>query len=429
MMDCPIRMVPVAPGRLPILGHIPVLWRNPLRFLESLRTVGDIVRVDLGNWPVYVLTSPELVREALTGRAASLARGRIYDRARSLFGNGLATSDGALHHRQRRLIQPAFHRARIAGYADIMCHHAAELAAGWQPGQRIDVDTAMHDLTMRTVVSALFSADLGPAATEVRQLMPVVMKGIATRMVTPKRLDNWPIPANRRFDLAAARLRHIVSTVIAAYRADGCERDDLLSMLSATTMTDEQVCDEVISLLMAGTETPGLTLAWTFHELAAHPDAERRLHAELDTVIGDRPVTHDDLPRLTYTSQILNEALRLHSVLLFTRRATATTNLGGVVIPPGTEVAYSPYALHRDPRVYGCPARFDPDRSSTRLFAPFGAGHHKCIGDFFAMTEMQITLATIAGRWRLRPAPGHRVREVIAEVPRPNALPMVVERR
>jgi cytochrome P450 len=444
-MDNTLLPVPVAPGRLPLVGHTLAILLGPLRFLGSLGRVGGIVRVDLGSWPVYVLTTPALVREALTTRSATLSRGRIYDRASVLFGTGLATSTGEFHQRQRRLVQPAFHHRRIAGYAAVMRRCAAELAGSWQPGQRVAVDVAMHDLTLRTVVGTLFSAELSQsAAAEVQRLMPVVMKGIAVRMIMPRRLDGWPIPVNRRFDAASARLRRVVGEVVAAYQADQRDRDDLLSVLlaardaeSGATMTDAQVCDEVVSLLMAGTETPGNTLAWTFHEIARHPEVESRLHTEIDALGADQALDVDAAAKLAYTSQVLNEVLRLHPVLLFTRRATAPTQLGGVSIPTGAEIAYSPYALHRSPCLYPEPMTFDPDRwlpersanIPPQTFSPFGSGHHKCIGDAYAWAEMSIVLATIARRWRLRPIGGHRVREIIAEVPRPNALPMVVEPR
>jgi cytochrome P450 len=270
----------------------------------------------------------------------------------------------------------------------------------------------------------LFSTDLGQAAAaEIQRLMPVVMTGIAVRMITPRQLDGWPIPPNRRFDRAASRLRQVIEQVIEAYRTQP-PGDDLLSMLLA--MTDQQACDEVISLLMAGTETPGNTLAWLLHEIGRHPEVERRLHAEIDAA-GPRP----DLSKLTYTSQVINEVLRLHPVLLFTRRVTAPTVVADTELPVGTELAFSPYALHRDPGLYPDPARFDPDRwqSAGRLFQPFGAGRHKCVGEAFAWTELHIVVATLVRRWRLVPAAGHVVREVVAEVPRPNALPMVVQPR
>lgn len=440
MIESTLRSVPTAPGRMPLLGHTLALARDPLRFLESLRDVGNVVRVDLGNWPVFMLTTPELVREALVVRPSSLARGRIYDRARALFGDGLATSEGVLHRQQRRLVQPAFHRRQIAEYTGKMNRHAEELAASWRPGQRVAVDQAMRELTLRIVVDVLFATDLSRAsAAQVQRLVPTIMNGIAIRMITPRRLDHWPIPPNRRFDAAATQLRGIVDDVVAQHRSPGSEPDNLLTLLTTARdadgglpMSDTQLRDEATSLLIAGAETPATTLAWTFHELAAHPEVERRLHAEVDAVTENRPISLDMLGRMEYTRRVLTEVLRRHSVLLFTRRATEDTELGGIPIPAGTEIAYSPHALHRDPHLYSEPSRFDPDRwltdahSSSQSFNPFGIGHHRCVGEAFAWSEMVVVVAAIARRWQLRPAKGYVVREVAAEVPRPSALPMVV---
>lgn len=440
-----LRSVPEAPGRLPVLGHLVALARNPFRFLESLRTVGDIVRVDLGNWPVYMLTTSTLVREALVTRSSSLARGRIYDRARILFGNGLATSEGSFHRQRRRLVQPAFHQHRIARYADAMRHHTDELIASWEPGQQVAIDRVMRELTLRIVADALFSVDVDSTnIAEVQHHVPTIMSGIAARMLTPRCLDHWPIPSNMRFDAASARLREVVMELIDSRRQSNREREDLLSILLAArdtdsdeAMSDAQVCDEVISLLIAGTETPATTLAWTFHALAVHPEVEHRLHTEVDAVGGDLLVDVGGIGKLEYTGRVLNEVLRLHPVLMFTRRAMSESQIGGRCIPPGTEIAYSPYALHRDPQVYPQPIRFDPDRwlprrtadLPPRTFNPFGVGQHKCIGDSFAWTEMNIVVATIARHWRLHTVAGHSVRQVIAEVPRPNALPMITQPR
>ena len=416
--------------------------RDPLAFLRSLRAHGDIVRVNLGNHPVYFLTSPALVHEILVTQAGNFARGRIYDRTRALFGNGLATSDGTFHRQQRRLVQPVFHRPRIEGYIEVMSRDAQALAQSWRPDQLVAVDEAMYELTLKTTVGALFTSDLGrTAADEIHRLMPIIMKGIPLRMITPKLMDRWPIPTNRRFDAAARRLRRLVHDVIAAHPADGPTDTDLLSVLLSAgathALSDDQICDEVISILLAGTETPASTLAWALHELATHPDIERRLHTEIDTVVGTRPVEHSDLAKLDFTRQVLTEVLRLHAVLLFTRRATTDTELGGTRIPAGTEIAYSPYALHRDPDLYPQPTRFDPDRlhpdqaakASRAAFQPFSAGRHKCIGDNFAWAQMLATVATIAARWRLRPADERAVREIPAVVPRPKSLPMIVTPR
>ncbi|WP_342234516.1 cytochrome P450 [Inquilinus sp. OTU3971] len=441
-MDRPLREVPAAPGRLPILGHGLALAHAPLRFLESLRISGEIVRIDVGAWPVYMLTSPGLVHEALVAYAPYLVRGRIYNRARPLFGNGLAVSDGELHKQQRRLVQPAFRPQRIAAYADIMSRRASELTRSWRAGQQVAFDRAMHELTLQVVVSALFSAEIDRSVSaELLRLMRVIMQGIALRAVLPRRLDSWPLPVNRRFTAAATRLRQMVDEIIMAGR--GQNRGDLLSLLLAAHEADggaipvSQIRDEAISLLVAGTETPATTLAWTFHELSRRPEIERRLHAEIDTVVGDGPIGIAELEKLEYTQRVLMEVLRLYPVLMFTRRTIAEIALDGVCIPSGTEIAYSPYALNRDPDLYPDPTGFDPDRwlperdahLPPRTFTPFGSGHHRCIGEAFAWTEMSILVATITRRWRLRPADERPVRKVVAEVPRPDALPMVLESR
>ncbi|WP_030426587.1 cytochrome P450 [Allokutzneria albata] len=412
-----LRSVPVAPGRLPGIGHLGALARGPLEFLVALRGSGDIVRVDLGPKPVYFITAPRLHRQALT--TPGFSRGRIYERARTLFGNGLATSDGALHLRQRRLVQPLFHRAHVESYLEMMAAQARALVDSWEHGRVVAVDRAMSDLMLKIVVNALTSRDIGrSAAAEIHRLMPVIMKGIALRMVTP---------VHPRFDAAADRLRRLVGELITAYRASPGDGSDLLAMLVAADMSDEQICDEVVSLLMAGTETPSSTLAWVFHELARHPSVEQRLHAEARSVLGGAPVTMEALGRLEYTRRVVTEALRLHPTLLFTLRTTQTVSLGGVEFPRGVELAYSPYALHRDPSLYPSPLHFDPDRSVPDAFSPFNFGVHKCVGEHFAWAEMMITVATIAARWSLRSC--GPVREVLAIVPRPRSLPMRVVAR
>ncbi|WP_175409289.1 cytochrome P450, partial [Streptomyces sp. TRM64462] len=429
-------------GALPVLGHALQLGRRPIAFLESLRTVGPVVRVDLGTWPVHVLTDPELVHTVLVGDGRSFGRGRVFERLRPLFGNGIVTTDGDFHRRQRRLIQPAFHRDHIDVYARQMSAQADAMAGSWTAGREISVLEEMRRLALTAVADLTFSGDLAkPAVAEVHRSLPVVLEGMLMRAVMPKALDPLPIPANRRFDTAAARLRRIIDQVIAEYGTDGPDRRDLLAMLMSSedpetgrTMTARQVRDEVIAIMFAGTETPATTMAWIFHELGRHPEAEKRLHAEVDEVVGTGPVRPEHLPRLTYTYCVFQEALRLHSPLLFTRHALGPVTLGGVRIREGAELAYSPYALHRDPELYPDPTSFTPERWSgsaparaPRLhsFIPFGAGPHKCIGDSFAVAEILTTVATVASRWRLVHAPGADVREMPAGIPQPNALPMI----
>ncbi|MGK5632403.1 cytochrome P450 [Streptomyces sp. URMC 123] len=437
---------PLAPGRLPLLGHTLALWRRPLRFLESLHTRGDIVRVDLGTRPVYFVTSPEQVREVMVVRARSFDRGRHADRVRQLFGNGLATSDGAFHQRQRRLVQPAFHRARVADWTGVMERRAREMVDSWRPGQVVPVHRAVGDLVLATFAEAMFASELGrPAVEEMRRSVPVIMRDAVTRAVMPQALDSLPIPVNRRFDAAAARLRHEFDQVIARYRASGADHGDLLSLLLAArdadtgeAMSPEQVRDELVTITVAATETTSAALAWVLHELGRHPEVDRRLHTEISAAVGDGPVRHAAVAGLEYAPRVLNEALRLHAIPLSMRRAREPVELAGLRVPGGSEVAFSIYALHRHPRLYPEPHRFDPDRwlpeRAGRLprgsFIPFGEGGRKCLGDAFAWAELTVALATVVARWRLVPVGGRAVREIRSvSIPRPSALPMIATPR
>jgi cytochrome P450 len=435
-------VAPMAPGRLPVLGHALQLWRGPIAFLESLRPAGAVVRVDLGGWPLHVLTDPDLIHTVLVGEAQDYGRGRIFEKLRPLFGNGIATTDGAFHRKQRRLMQPAFQRSRMSRYAELMCREADAMASSWSAGTEIRVDREMRRFALSAVAGMIFSGDVAqPAVREVHRSFPIILEGMLVRTVMPKAFDRLPIPLNRRFDAAATRLRAIIDEVIAEYGPEDRGRDDLISLLLASTdsetgetMSAEQVRDELITILFGGTETASTTLSWIFHELARHPEVEKRVHAEVDEVVGDRPVRPDDLAALTYTRSVFEESLRLHSPLLFTRRTLTPVTLGGVAIPAGAEIAYSPYALHRDPALFRDPTTFDADRWSgtdpSRLprlnsFIPFGAGQHKCIGDAFAVAEILSAVASVASRWRLTPAPSSVVKEVPAGIPLPDALPMV----
>ncbi|MEV7187790.1 cytochrome P450 [Kitasatospora sp. NPDC093102] len=444
-MTTPALDVPVAPGRLPLVGHGWQLWRRPRDFIGSLPSLGPVVRLDVGSWPVYFLTDHELIHHLVVAQSHSVERGRIFKRLGPILGNGLATSEGELHRRQRRLMQPAFHHSRIERYARIMGENVRRLAASWQPGQVLAVDREMYRLVTTTVADVMFSSSLsGAAVAELVDAVPVVSNSLFYRAVVPRTLESLPIPVNRRFDAAAARLHHLIDGIIRERRESGDTYGDLLSMLlsardaeTGEPMADAQVHDEAVTILFTGTETTATTLAWAFHELARHPEVERRVRAEVDAVAGDGPIGLAEVPKLTYTDQVLREVVRLHSLLLLMRRTTAPVRLRDTVVPAGTELAYSLYGLHRDPGLYPDPTRFDPDRWSPEragslprsAYLPFSAGSHKCIGDSFAWTEALIFLATLVSTWRLRPLPGSAVREVPAAIPKPDALPMVVEHR
>lgn len=437
--------VPVAPGRWPFLGHGLSLFRRPADVMLSLRQYGDAVRIYLGPMPVLVITDSELAYQVLAVSAEKFAKGVFLEKFRPFFGNGIGMSSGDFYRRQRRLVQPSFHRERIARYAETMIELAVEMADSWSPGQVVAVNEAMQDLSLTITGRTLFATDLGPhTVDEIRRYLPSLLNDGMVRVYTPKVVEKLPIPGNRRFDEAISRVSAVVDDVIKRGRADGTDRGDLLSTLllardeeTGEQMSDRQVHDEVVNLLTAGSETSGVALAWLFHELTRHPAVERRLWAEVDRVLGGRRVTVEDLPKLVYTRQVINEVLRLHAPWILMRKALSDVDLGPVSVPAGGEVAVSPLALHHDPRYFPNPAHFDPDRWAPdraaavprHAYIPFATGLHHCPGHQFAQTEIAIVTAVIAARWRLAPVPGEPLRTRAHGMVYPSHLPMTVVSR
>ncbi len=431
--------VPVAPGRWPVIGHTPVMLRKRSDFTAALHEHGDVVKIYLGTMPTYFVTSPELTYQVLVNGA--FAKGAMFDKFRPYLGNGLILSNGGFHLRQRRLMQPMFHRERISRYTDVMARVTAEMISTWDQGEIRPIDIDMQSLAVTIVGETLFSTELGKRATaEARRSIPVVIKQGMIRALSPGFVEHLPIPGNRQFDEAIARMKSIVLDVIAEWRAAGEDHGDLLSMLlmaqdeAGEGMTDQQVYDEVLTLLTAGIETTALALAWVFHEIARHPEVEQRLHAEIDSVLRGRRPAFDDIAQLTYTQQVVNEVLRMYPVWILMRRATEEVTLGDIRITSGTEVTVSPHALHFDSRFYPDPASFDPDRWAPErarqlprgAFIPFGAGVRQCLGNVFAHTEITIALATVASRFRLVPVSGQPVRVKFTSAAYPDRMPMTV---
>ncbi|MEU7475778.1 cytochrome P450 [Lentzea sp. NPDC042327] len=432
--------VPVAPGRLPFLGHTLPMLRKRFAFTGNLRGRGDLVEVHLGPMRTYFVTSPRLTHQVLVTDAPKFHKGRMYDKFRPFVGNGLAVSSGSFHLRQRRMVQPAFHRDRIAGYVTVMARAAREVVDGWRPGEVRQLEADMQGLAVTIVGEALFSTEIGQRAIdEARRSVFVIIRNGILRALSPGFVEKLPIPANREFDEAVDRMRAIVQEVIAARRDDPADHGDLLSTMLAARdaetgepMTDEQVFDEVITLLTAGIETTALALAWIFHEIAANPDVQRRVVAEVDEVLAGRAVTVDDVPRLTYVGQVASEVLRKYPLWLVMRRTAEEVDLGGVRLPPGTEVILSPHTLHHDPAQFPDPERFDPDRwTPDRVrqlpkgaFVPFGGGIHQCIGNHFALTEIAVVVAAVCSRYRL--VPDRPVRTTFTNAAYPNDLMMKV---
>ncbi|WP_158846078.1 cytochrome P450 [Saccharothrix deserti] len=434
--------VPTVPGRLPVLGHTAALLRQRLRFTADLRLHGPVVRVFLGSLPLHFVTTAELAHQVLTGETEKFDKGIFVDKLRRAFGNGLVSTNGDLYRRQRRMIQPAFHRRPLTRYSETMTALAADLADSWWNGQTVRLDRVMQDLAISVVGRTLFSADFGPeVSAEIRAHTPTLIRLGVVRALSPPGLEKLPIPANRRFDEAIAHVHRVVDDVVDSSRGD---RDDLLSVLlnardedTGEPMGRRQIRDEVVTLLTAGTETTGIALAWLFHELARNPAVERKVHAEVDDVLAGRAATVDDVRRLPYLQRVITEVLRVYPLWLTLRRTNTDVALGDVRVPAGTEVGFSPHALHHDPRYHDEPARFDPDRWLPEraaavpkgAYVPFAGGLHHCPGHAFAHMEIAIVAATLAARWRLVPVPGKPVRPKVIGLLYPNRLPMTAHSR
>ncbi|WOI61913.1 cytochrome P450 [Streptomyces fradiae] len=434
-----------APGAVPLLGHVPALWRRPLEFLASLPAHGDLVELRLGPTRAYLAAHPELVRNVLLDTRA-FEKGGVFDKARQLLGNSLSVSRGEEHRFQRRLLQPAFHPTKIAAYTTAVADDTRAVTDTWRAGQTLDVSDAMHALLMRIAARTLFSAGLDDATIEeARQCLRTVSHGIYRRTVAPLGIiEKLPTPGNRAYDRANARLRQIVAEMIDRRRCGG-DADDMLSTLlraehpeTGERLDEGQVLDQVVTFLVAGSETTASTLAFVFHLMGTLPEVEARVHAEVDEVLAGRTPAYDDLPLLPHTRNVITEALRLHPPSWMAMRVTARdVELGPRTIPARTMVLYSAYALHHNPELFPDPETFDPDRWTPERAArvprgallPFGAGSHKCIGDVLALTETALVVATVAARWRLRPAPGTRLRPQPKATLEPGPLPMVLERR
>jgi cytochrome P450 len=384
---------------------------------------GDIVHFRIGPQHVYVVLRADLVRQVLVTHQKSFKKGPGFERARIVLGNGLLTSEGDFHLRQRRMMQPAFHRRRVATYAAIMLDEADRLDAAWCEGGERDIAVDMSQLALRVVSRALFGAELDEEAREIGEAVAEAGEffDYLTVALLPVLLRT-PLPRIRRFRAAIDQLERSTAGVITDRRArddNGDSDGDLLAILLAardvdgdgTGMSDIQIRDEALTLITAGHETTANGLTWTWYMLSQHPEVESRFHAELEEVVGDRPLTAADAAALPYTQAVLLESMRVYPPAWgIERRALRDQDIGGYVIPAGAAVLMPTFVVNRDERLYPDPLRFDPERFLGAIAAArpdwayplFGAGTRKCIGVGFAMLEATLVLASLGRRWQLR---------------------------
>jgi len=416
-----MRLPPGPPARFFGLTAYPAFSGDRIAALAKLaRDYGDVVLFRLGPQRMALLNHPDYVEDVLVTRARLFKKGRALERAKRLLGEGLLTAEGEAHLRQRRLVQPSFHRQRIEGYAQAMVAHASRTAERWRDGGQIDVAAEMTQLTLTIVGDTLFGTDVESDARSVRESLSAVFEIFPITMspIAPL-LERLPLPVVRRYNRAQAALDGVIYRIIDERRRNPSDRGDLLSMLllardeegGGARMTDKQVRDEAMTLFLAGHETTANALTWGWYLLAQHPEVERRLHDEIDSVIGDRLPRADDAAALPYTRRVLAEVMRCYPPAWgIGRRAIEDVEIGGYTIPRNTVVLLSQYLLHHDPRFFPDPERFDPDRwlperqRARPRFAyfPFGGGNRVCIGESFAWTEGILVLATLARHWRLQ---------------------------
>lgn len=410
-----------------ILGVMPEFNRDTLAYIEQAREYGDVVRMRFFYLTVHFLYNPDHIEYVLSTNAKNFIKSRSLRTPffRRLVGNGLLTSEGEEWKRQRRLAQPAFHRQRISGYGDVMVEYADRMISGWNPGESRDIHRDMMKLTLEIVVKTLFNADISGDADKVGRVLSKMVKPFASQATVKWILDNrLPTPTNRRFNADAREIDDIVFRLIAERRSSGADQGDLLSVLLAaqdedgSQMTDRQLRDEVMTLFLAGHETTALTLSWAWYLLAQNPEVEKSFHAELDEVLDGRLPTVADMPRLKYTEKIAKESMRLYPPAYGVgREAIQEFELGGYRIPAKAQLFMFQWVTQRDPRFFPEPNRFSPERWTEEFtnslpkyaYFPFGGGPRACIGNYFAMMEVVLLLATIGQRFRFSLLPDHQV--------------------
>jgi cytochrome P450 len=442
------RDVPLMPGGQRVLGHALKFGRDPLALFQQAREHGDVVRIRFGPFHAYVLNSPGVIRQALVGEARKLGKGLNFGRAKRLIGNGLVMSEGESHRLHRRLMQPAFHRTEIARYASTMHDVAVPRIGAWPDGGTLAFDREMRSITLTVLTRTLLSSDIGAdVIDEIERLLRVLLSELVTQEITANvpGLGWVPTKSNRRFAAANRRLRILLTEIIDGYRRAGADHGDLISILmrardddTGAGMTNKQLRDEATTLVIAGSETTGNTIAWACYLLAQHPRIQERLQEEVDLVLGGVDARYETLSGLPFTRAVITEALRLYSpVWILPRRALVDVELGGHLLRAGSRIFFSPYALNRDGRLHRDPDRFDPDRWATdysrsdmrATFFPFGQGIRNCIGEGFAWTESTLLLSAIAARWQLRLADGAATHPVVSSTLVPSELPIIVTSR
>ncbi len=404
--------------------------RDPIRTLASAaKKYGDICYINVGRYRPYLVNNPIYIQKILAESHKSVVKGPLLRGAKKVLGEGLLTSEGDYHHKEKRLIQPAFHHERIASYARTMTERAEYMTSEWTDGLVLNVHEKMTHLSMDIVARCLFGADIHSRSSEIDKALYDTV-GYFGKLSSPfgRLLDKLPLPNYQRYHRAAQKLDDIVYQIIRERRANGKQdTGDLLSMLlkavdtegQGGTMTDKEVRDEIITLFMAGLETTANAMTWSWYLLSQNQSVEEKMHEEIDRVLGDRSLPNaEDYPKLSYTMNVFRETLRVYPpVWALGRAVVSELVLGEYSIPAGSFILMSQYVMHHDPRFYENPDQFNPDRWTKQMqeklpkfaYFQFGGGPRVCVGEPFAWFEGVMVLSTIGRKWRMKHAPRHKV--------------------
>lgn len=443
-----VKKRPRGPKNPLVIGHLRAFRRDPLGFLtQAASEYGDLCYFRLARQPVYLLNHPDYIRDVLVTHQTSFTKSRTLQRAKVLLGEGLLTSEDPVHLRQRRLVQPAFHRDRLASYAATMTEIASRTRDRWRNGETVDLATEMMRMTLSIIGRTMFSAEVEGEASEIGSALTEIFAQFKNLMLPMSQYFNrLPLPSSRRFREARARLDKTIYRFIAERRESGKDHGDLLSMLLLSRdedgsggMTDRQIRDETLTIFVAGHETTAVALTWIWYLLSQNPECEARLHEEIDEVLGGRLPNFDDVPRLRYAEKIMAESMRLYPPAWAVSRLTKSGyDLAAWHLPRGAVCLMSPWVTHRDARFFPDPERFDPERWTPEAresrpkfcYFPFGGGARLCIGERFAWTEGILAMATLAQQWRFRLAPDQMVEPLpLVTLRTKYGMRMIAERR
>jgi len=413
------------PRGKPVIGMIPEMMGDMLgMFMNITREHGGIVKFKLFNKPYLLVTNPDYVKHILQDHYRNYIRGRSVETGRVLLGDGLPLIDGDFWLRERRLMQPAFHRQRLLSLVEKMTETIATRLDEWTMLNQVEMETEMSQLTLTIIIQAMFSARVSRKIQDLAEAFKTASKFMLWRSQQMWAPPLWiPVPKNEAYNKALKTLNDIVYPLIEEARKN--PGNDLLDMLleardeqTGEGMTDKQLRDEVVTIFFAGHETSAAAMTWMFYLLSQHPDVEMKLRKEIAHVLDGRAPTFADLSRLTYTQKVIQETLRLYpAAYLFAREAVGDQTLDGYKIPAGTMIFITPYVTHRNAKFWTDPEGFDPERFNpdqiaqrpSHVYFPFGEGPHVCIGNNFAMTEMQLILTMALQRFNFKLAPDQKI--------------------